>query len=205
MSTLAHELGHAYHSWVLRERPLFLRRYPMNLAETASTFAEAVLGEQRLDASTSTAEQLKILDLMLSDSVAFLMNIHARFLFEDNFHQERADGELTADRLSELMQSAQQAAYVNGLADDGWNPNFWISKLHFYISGLPFYNFPYTFGYLLSLGVYAVGKESSGDFPAQYRELLIATGCQETEAAVQSTLGYDLTQPDFWNKCLDIV
>ena len=205
MSTLAHELGHAYHSWVLRERPLFLRRYPMNLAETASTFAEAVLGEQRLDASTSAAEQLKILDLMLSDSVAFLMNIHARFLFEDNFHQERADGELTAGRLSELMQSAQQEAYVNGLADDGWNPNFWISKLHFYISGLPFYNFPYTFGYLLSLGVYAIGKESSGDFPAQYRELLIATGCQETEAAVQSTLGYDLTRPDFWNKSLDIV
>ena len=205
MSTLAHELGHAYHSWVIRERPLFLRRYPMNLAETASTFAEAVLGEQRLDASTSAAEQLKILDLMLSDSVAFLMNIHSRFLFEDNFHQERADGELTADRLSELMQSAQQEAYLNGLADDGWNPNFWISKLHFYISGLPFYNFPYTFGYLLSLGVYAIGKESSGDFPAQYRELLIATGCQETEAAVQSTLGYDLTQPDFWNKSLDIV
>jgi pepF/M3 family oligoendopeptidase len=205
MSTLAHELGHAYHSWVLRERPLFLRRYPMNLAETASTFAEAVLGEQRLQDSTSAAEQLKILDLMLSDSVAFLMNIHARFLFEDSFHQERADGELTADRLSELMESAQQTAYVNGLADDGWNRNFWISKLHFYISGLPFYNFPYTFGYLLSLGVYAVGKESGGDFPAQYRELLIATGCQETEAAVQSTLGYDLTKPDFWNKSLDIV
>lgn len=205
MSTLAHELGHAYHSWVLKERPLFLRRYPMNLAETASTFAEAVLGEQRLQDSTSDAEQLKILDLMLSDSVAFLMNIHARFIFEDNFHQERAEGELTAERLSELMKSAQQEAYVNGLADDGWNPNFWISKLHFYISGLPFYNFPYTFGYLLSLGVYAIGKESGGDFPAQYRELLIATGCMETEDAVQSTLGYDLTQPDFWNKSLDIV
>lgn len=48
MSTLAHELGHAYHSWVLRDEPVFLQDYPMNLAETASTFAEAVLGEQRL-------------------------------------------------------------------------------------------------------------------------------------------------------------
>jgi oligoendopeptidase F len=205
MSTLAHELGHAYHSWVLKERPLFLRRYPMNLAETASTFAEAVLGEERLSNSHSTVEQLSILDNMLGDSVAFLMNIHARFLFEDEFHKERADGELTAERFSELMTTAQQQAYLGALEDDGWNPNFWISKLHFYISGLPFYNFPYTFGYLLSLGAYALAAEAGGDFSAQYRDLLIATGCMETEQAVQSTLGYDLRQPDFWNRSLDVV
>ena len=205
MSTLAHELGHAYHSYVLGDRPLFLRGYPMNLAETASTFAEAVLGEQRLRDSHSPSEQLSILENMLSDSVAFLMNIHARFLFEDNFHKERAAGEISASRFSELMLAAQKEAYQDGLADDGWNQNFWISKLHFYISQLPFYNFPYTFGYLLSLGVYALAAEAGADFPAQYRELLIATGSEETEAAVRSTFGSDLTDPAFWNKSLDIV
>jgi oligoendopeptidase F len=205
MSTLAHELGHAYHGYVLRERPLFLRHYPMNLAETASTFAEAVLGEQRLVQSASAAEQIEILDSMLSDAVAFLMNIHARFIFEDHFHKERAEGEVATNRLSELMLEAQQRAYLNGLADDGWNPGFWISKLHFYISGWPFYNFPYTFGYLLSLGVYALGVDGGKEFPDQYRRLLMATGCQDAEEAVQSTLGYDLTSPEFWNKSLDIV
>ena len=49
MYTLAHELGHAYHSYVLRDQPLFLQDYPMNLAETASTFAEAVLTEETSD------------------------------------------------------------------------------------------------------------------------------------------------------------
>ncbi|GAB4134796.1 MAG: M3 family oligoendopeptidase [Planctomycetaceae bacterium] len=205
MSTLAHELGHAYHSYVLRDQPLFLQDYPMNLAETASTFAEAVLGEQQLAVSQSRVEKLQILDGMLSDAVAFLMNIHARFLFEDEYHRERHEGELPPERFCHLMQEAQKTAYLNALADDGWNPNFWISKLHFYISGLPFYNFPYTFGYLLSLGVYALSKDATGDFPAQYRELLIATGCQNTEDAVQSTLGMDLTQPEFWNRSLDIV
>lgn len=205
MSTLAHELGHAYHSYVLRERPLFLRRYPMNLAETASTFAEAVLGEQRLKESESTAEQIEMLDAMLSDSVSFLMNIHARFLFEDDFHRERAAGEVPAERLSQLMLDAQQRAYLGSLADDGWNPSFWISKLHFYISGWPFYNFPYTFGYLLSLGVYALGQQGGARFPERYRQLLIATGCRDTEDAVRSTLGYDLANPDFWHKSLDIV
>jgi pepF/M3 family oligoendopeptidase len=205
MSTLAHELGHAYHSWVLRERPLFLRDYPMNLAETASTFAEAVVNDRRLADARTTREKLAILDNMCADGVAFLMNIHCRFLFEDRFHRERPQGELSAERLCELMEAAQREAYLGALAEDGWNPTFWISKLHFYIAGWPFYNFPYTFGFLLSQGVYALARETGPEFAERYRQLLLATGCMETEAAVQSTLGYDLTQPDFWNKSLDLV
>jgi oligoendopeptidase F len=190
---------------VLRDQPLLLQDYPMNLAETASTFAEAVLGDERLRAARNAAEQLSILDGMLGDAVAFLMNIHARFIFEDRFHKERPKGEVPATRLSELMQEAQKEAYLNALADDGWNPSFWISKLHFYISGLPFYNFPYTFGYLLSLGVYSMAQDAGDAFPEQYRKLLIATGCMSAEDAVRSTFGHDLTQPDFWNRSLDII
>jgi oligoendopeptidase F len=205
MSTLAHELGHAYHSYVLRERPLFLRRYPMNLAETASTFAEAVLGEQRLRAAKSLQQEMAVLEGMLSDAVVYLMNIHARFIFEDNFHKERPAGELSADRLSELMGEAQKAAYCGALDDEGWNPRFWVSKLHFYISELPFYNFPYTFGALLSLGIYALAGELGDRFPQKYREFLIATGCQETEDAIRSTFEYEATGSAFWNKSLDVI
>jgi oligoendopeptidase F len=205
LRTLAHELGHAYHSWVLRDEPVFLQDYPMNLAETASTFAEAVLGEQRLQRTTSDYERLQILDGMLGDAVAFLMNIHARFLFEDEFHKQRRNGELSADQLNQIMEKAQREAYLNQLADGGWNPRFWVSKLHFYITSIPFYNFPYTFGYLLSLGVYAIGKQSGKDFPRQYQQLLLATGCQDAEDAVQSTMGFDLKKPDFWLKSLSII
>ena len=205
MSTLAHELGHAYHSWVLRNEPVFLQDYPMNLAETASTVAEAVLGEQRLKRVTSDYERLQILDGMLGDAVAFLMNIHARFLFEDEFHKRRGSKELTADELNQIMEQGQKEAYMNVLSDDGWNPRFWVSKLHFYITSVPFYNFPYTFGYLLSLGVYAIGKQSGADFPRKYRQLLLATGCQDAEDAVLSTMGFDLRKPDFWQQSLNII
>lgn len=205
MSTLAHELGHAYHSWVLRDEPIFLQDYPMNLAETASTFCEAVLGQYRLEKCRSDYERLGILEAMLSDAAAFCMNIHARFLFENQFHQERAQGELTAQRFSELMQAAQKEAYLGALADDGGNPRFWASKLHFYITGLPFYNFPYTFGYLLSLGLYALGKEMGPSFPAAYDRLLIATGNSDAEDAVKSSFGFDLREPAFWHKSLDLI
>lgn len=203
MSTLAHELGHAYHSHVLRDQPFLLQDYPMNLAETASTFAEAILGAKQLEAAPTAARKLGILNNMLKDSVAFLMNIHARFIFENQFHVERASGELTADRLTEIMLHAQQEAYCD--AFDEWSNAFWISKLHFYITGLPFYNFPYTFGYLLSLGIYSTADEFGDEFPQKYRELLVATGCMNAEEAVQSTLGYDLSKPDFWNKSIDII
>lgn len=205
VSTLAHELGHAYHAWVLKDQPLFLQDYPMNLAETASTFAEAVLAEERLKRADSRGEKLSILDHMLSDAVAYLMNIYARFLFEDRMHVERASGELTAARLSELMLASQREAYLDGLASDGWYADMWISKLHFYISGLPFYNFPYTFGYLLSTGLFALASELGAEFPGRYRRLLVATGCMDTEAAVKSTFGYDLTGSEFWNKSLEVV
>jgi oligoendopeptidase F len=204
MSTLAHELGHAYHSFVLRDQPLLLRDYPMNLAETASTFAEAVLGENRLAASESPHARLRMLDQMLGDAVSFLMNIHARFLFDDALHTERASGELSAERLSTLMADSQRQAYLNTLSDDGWNPLFWVSKLHFYIADWPFYNFPYTFGYLLSLGTLSLAQDES-DFPAKFDEFLIATGCQTAETAVRDSFGYDLRTPDFWNRSLDVV
>ena len=216
MSTLAHELGHAYHSHVLRERPFFLQDYPMNLAETASTFAEAVLNEERLkaaaagngrsaSASRGVNEQLALLDGMLSDAVVYLMNIHARFLFEDRFYAERAAGEVPPARLSELMLAAQREAFCDGLDHEGWYPNFWISKLHFYISSLPFYNFPYTFGYLLSLGIFGLASEWKDKFAERYGRFLLATGSRETEDAARTTLGCDLTGPEFWNRSLDIV
>jgi pepF/M3 family oligoendopeptidase len=210
MSTLAHELGHAYHSHVLRERPFFLQDYPANLAETASTFAETVLNEERLRAASQRGasardEQLVLLDAMLGDAVVYLMNIHARFLFEDRFHVERRAGEVPAGRLSELMLAAQQEAFCDGLADDGWYPNFWISKLHFYISTLPFYNFPYTFGSLLSLGVYAMAPELGAQFAGRYGDFLLATGSMRTEDALRTTLGGDATSTDFWNRSLDVI
>ena len=203
MSTLAHELGHAYHTYVLRDEPPLLQDYPMNLAETASTFAEAVMGARRLDDAASDSERLGVLDGLAGDAVAYLMNIHARFLFEDRFHQQRAGGELTADELSDLMRQAQRDAYLGGLADEGYNPRFWASKLHFYIDGWPFYNFPYTFGYLLSQGLYALGRQQPADeFAENFRRFLVMTGNRETEAAVADAFGEDLTQPDFWTMSL---
>ncbi|RYZ72765.1 MAG: hypothetical protein EOP05_10675 [Proteobacteria bacterium] len=83
--------------------------------------------------------------------------------------------------------------------------NYWMTKLHFSIAGVSFYNYPYTFGYLFSLGVYALRKERGPDFWNSYNALLRDTGTMTAEELAMKHLGVDLTQPDFWKKSLAIV
>jgi oligoendopeptidase F len=196
MLTLAHELGHGYHGWVMRDLPAGARRYTMSVAETASTLNELIVKDAAIRTAASKSEKLGILAAKLNDATSFMMNIRARFEFEKSFFSARAKGALSADQLSELMVSAQKLAYKDGLAR--YEPLFWASKLHFYITQAPFYNFPYSFGYLFSNGVYAHATAEGADFVGRYRALLQDTGSMTTEELAHKYLGVDLTQPEFW-------
>ena len=127
----------------------------MNVAETASTFAELVVSDATVKSATSNEDKIALLDTKIQNALAMFLNIHACFIFESNFYEERKKGLVSAGRLNELMEEAQKEAYQDSLAS--YHPSFWASKLHFYISDISFYNFPYTFGYLFSLGIYARG------------------------------------------------
>ncbi len=201
--TLAHELGHAYHSWVMRDLPPGARRYTMGVAETASTFNEELVRDAGLQAATSDNERMSILDTKLADAASFLMNIRGRFDFEMAFFKERAKKSLSVNDLSALMVQAQKIAFKDGLAT--YHPLFWASKLHFYITAAPFYNFPYTFGFLFSNGVYARARAEGAAFKDNYIALLRDTGSMSTEDLAQTHLGVDLTQPEFWETAIDRV
>jgi oligoendopeptidase F len=194
--TLAHELGHAYHSHVMTDLPRLTRDYAMNVAETASTFAEMLINAAAIANAASKEEKLALLDAKIRDSMAYLMNIHARFLFETRFYEKRKQGMLSVEQLNELMETAQKEAYQNGLGV--YHPHFWASKLHFYATDVPFYNFPYTFGYLFSAGIYARALEEGPKFEQRYVDLLRDTGRMMVEELAARHLGVDLTKPDFW-------
>lgn len=200
VSTLAHELGHAFHQHVMTDLPVLAQNYAMNVAETASTFNEMVVADAALAQAESKEERIARLAEKIDGSVAFYMNIHARFIFETNFYTERRRGPLSASRLNQLMQEAQEQAYGNVL--DVWHPHFWCSKLHFYLTGVPFYNFPYTFGYLFSAGIYALAKKGEPGFEERYINLLRDTGRMRVEDLAMSHLGVDLTKKDFWQQAV---
>lgn len=195
-STLAHELGHAFHSYVMRDLPRLNRNYAMNVAETASTFAETIIGNATVENAESKEEKVALLGAKLEGATAMFLNIHARFLFEDAFYQERAEGIVSEKRLNELMVEAQKEAYADSLSS--YHPHFWASKLHFFIDRVPFYNFPYTFGYLFSLGVYAEYLKQPDGFEDKYIALLRDTGSMTVEELAIKHLDVDVTKEDFW-------
>jgi oligoendopeptidase F len=198
VSTLAHELGHAFHSYALRPMHTLNRNYAMNVAETASTFAEMIVADAAVKEAQTKEEKIALVEDKLQRSVAFFMNIHARFLFETRFYEERKKGIVSADKLNQLMEEAQKEAFSDSLGEV--HPRFWASKLHFYITGVPFYNFPYTFGYLFSLSIYAKALESGENYEEKYMALLRDTAIMNVEDLAMKHLGEDITQEAFWEK-----
>ena len=198
--TLAHELGHAFHSWAMRDLPHSQRSYGMSIAETASTFGESVVRDALLARAETPAAALRIVWEEAAALVAFVLNIPTRFEFERSFYEARAERPQRPEELKAMMSAAWEARYGDCLAEP--DPLFWANKLHFYISGLSFYNFPYLFGYLFSLGVYARREAFGERFFERYEALLRDTGRMTTEELAAKHLEVDLAQPDFWRETL---
>ncbi|HCM89516.1 MULTISPECIES: M3 family oligoendopeptidase [Vagococcus] len=203
VSTLAHELGHAYHSHVMWDLPVMSQDYAMNVAETASTFAELIVADATLKQAKSDEEKINLIDVKMQNAIAMFMNIHTRFIFENNLHEARKDNVLTDEEITQLMLDAQKESYCNSLGS--YHPHFWASKLHFFIDDVPFYNFPYTFGYLFSLGIYAHAQKQGTSFEDEYIALLRDTASMTTEELAKKHLDVDLTKPDFWQDGINII
>jgi oligoendopeptidase F len=197
--TLAHESGHAYHGFLMRDVRPFARGYPMTLAETASTFGEQVLMNGLLDdPAVSDRQKALMLDVEVGHGAIYLLDIPVRFEFEQAFYEERASGPLSVSRLKELMSNTQRRVLDDALQLGGEDPFFWASKLHFYITGLTFYNFPYTFGYLLSRGLYRMFRKEGPNFLPKYEEFLRLAGSDTAENVVKRTIGADIEKSNFW-------
>ena len=202
-STLAHELGHAWHSHLLGGLRPCAQDYPMTLAETASTFAEQLLTHGLLaDPALAPGRRLFLLDQATNHVPTFLLNIPVRFEFERRFYEERRAGPVPVTRLCHLMVETQREVYGDVLAPGLEDPWFWASKLHFFFTDASFYNFPYTFGYLLSQALFSEFLRRGPDFLPHYEKFLGLTGSATCEEVVRRSLGRDLRDPGFWKDAL---
>ena len=209
--TLAHELGHAFHFSCMKDKAPVFFNYPMTLAETASTFAETIV-KQDMIANSQDFDQMRILDLDLTDTSQVLVDILCRYYFEESVFQARKTSELTADDFCRLMQEAQEKSYGNGLNDERNEDNsnyterhdyMWAVKSHYYITSLDFYNFPYAFGQLFAAGLFQRAKKEGPEFAKTYEELLSLTGNQSCEDLCKKA-GFDITNKDFWKSGIDM-
>jgi len=202
VSTLAHELGHAYHNLCQADvPPLRAEGTPMTLAETASTFCETILRNAAIEQGTPD-EQLAILEGSLQDAAQIVVDITSRFLFEQSVFDRRKDRTLSPEEFCQLMTSAQLETYGDGLDTDTLHPYMWAVKSHYYSPTAAYYNYPYMFGLLFGLGLYARYQEDPAGFKAGYDDLLAATGDADA-ATLAARFGIDTTTRAFWKASLD--
>jgi len=199
--TTAHELGHAYHNVQLAGRTALQKRLPMALAETASIFCETLVVEAGLE-RLSGLDRLALLDVDLQGSNQVVVDIHSRFLFETEVFARRQRRTLGVQELNEMMLDAQARAYGDGLDLETRHPHMWVLKPHYY--GSHFYNWPYTYGLLFGLGLYARFRDDPDRFRAGYDDLLSRAGMNTAEELGQA-FGLDVTDEAFWTASLDVL
>lgn len=204
--TIAHELGHGYHNHCLYragKTPL-QSDTPMTLAETASIMCETIVTNAVLAQASDPQEQLSILETSLISDSQVIVDIYSRFLFEKEVFERREQSELSAADLCDIMARAQKAAYGDGLDENALQPYMWTWKPHYYYAGFSFYNYPYAFGLLFGLGLYAIYRQRGAAFVEDYRNLLASTG--EAKAAdLAARFGIDIRKRAFWDASLQMI
>jgi len=201
ITTLAHELGHAFHNYNQRNESILNATSPMPIAETASIFNEVLVIEKTLPTVDKDAKVF-ILEKDISGNTQVIVDIMSRFIFESEVFRRRPEGVLSVAQLKDIMLQAQKEAYGEGLDENYLHPYMWLIKPHYYSPDLHFYNFPYAFGLLFSRGLYAMYKKEGDDFIPKYKELLRNTGKYDV-GDIGSIIGIDLREKDFWQASMD--
>ncbi|MBQ4640210.1 MAG: M3 family oligoendopeptidase [Clostridia bacterium] len=202
VSTLAHELGHAWHNRCMQGLPSAMTDAPMPLAETASIFNETLLANAVME-NASKEERLSLLEGSLMEATQTIMDIFSRYLFEYEVIERRKDHTMPVSELKEIMLWAQGETYGDGLDETYRHPYMWACKSHYYSAGFNFYNFPYAFGQLFGTGVYAIYKQEGPAFVPRYNQLLRSCGSMNV-ADVAMSVGIDVRSIDFWRTSLKV-
>ncbi len=203
VGTIAHELGHAFHNHCAYQagKTELQQDTPMTLAETASIMCETIVMQAILAETKDPQTELAILETQLIGDNQVIVDIYSRYLFEKEVFERREKSELSPDDLCEMMERAQKAAYGDLAA---YHPYMWTWKPHYYYGGLPFYNFPYAFGLLFGIGLYAIYQQRGADFVPDYKSLLASTG-EAPAADLAARFGIDIRSRKFWEDSLGVI
>jgi pepF/M3 family oligoendopeptidase len=206
VSTLAHELGHAFHNECAYQagKTELQQATPMTLAETASIMCETIVTEAVLAQVTDPQEELAVLEAQINGAAAVVVDIYSRYLFETEVFKRREQSELSADDLNNIMERAQKATYGEGLDERYLQKFMWTWKPHYYSPNLSFYNFPYAFGLLFATGLYAIYQKRGADFVPDYKNLLASTG-EERAADLADRFVINIRTKKFWADSLAII
>jgi oligoendopeptidase F len=201
--TLAHELGHGVHQRLAAKQGYLMSGTPLTLAETASVFGEMLTFRAMLNAETDPARRRLMLASKVEDMLNTVVRQIAFYRFETLLHDERRQGELSAERIAEIWMQVQRESL--GPAFD-FTPDYgvyWSYIPHFIHT--PFYVYAYAFGDCLVNALYGVYQDGQvPNFEAKYLDLLRAGGTLRHKELL-APFGLDASDPRFWKRGLDVI
>ncbi len=201
---IAHELGHAFHTDCQTGKTFQQCLTPMTLAESASLFCECLATDRGLAEARSPQEEAAILNTFLGSTLLNVIWPLILYGFEKEVYERREKAELSADVLCEMVQRQQSSAYGDGVDPAHLHPYFWAGLPHLFLPGISFYNFPYPFGMLFSLGLYARYRQRGAAFVPEYEALLASTG-EATPLELAGRFGMELRERSFWQAGLALI
>ncbi|MBQ9271648.1 MAG: hypothetical protein IJ218_05240 [Alphaproteobacteria bacterium] len=195
VDTLAHELGHAVHEYVCKKYGELGREKSCAQAETASIFAEQLVFDALLRAETDPTRRFILLAKHIEETIATTYRQIAFHRFEDMAHLERADGELSAERLQEIFKSVMDN-YLGPSVDTAGVEYIWAGIHHFF--EYDYYVYSYCFSCCVVNSLYEVYKSGRVTYFAEkYMKMLEKSGTQNYREAL-AKFGIDATSPTFW-------
>ncbi|MEQ8227142.1 MAG: M3 family oligoendopeptidase [Rhodospirillales bacterium] len=200
--TLAHELGHGVHQVLAAPQGNLLADTPLTLAETASVFGEMLTFRAMLDAETDPQRRRVLLAGKVEDMVNTVVRQVAFHMFETKVHDERAQGELSPERLGEIWMEVQTESLGSAFRYDDEYQHYWAYISHFI--HVPFYVYAYAFGDCLVNSLYDVFQGGHPGFQAKYLDMLRAGGTLRHKELL-APFGLDASDPDFWHRGLSML
>jgi oligoendopeptidase F len=195
--TYAHEMGHAFHTYLSRSQSPIYAGYSTVLAETASTLFENIALNSVYD-SLSKKEKIIALHDKINGDIATIFRQIACFNFEKDIHDSvRAKGFLSKEELADMHNKHMQAYLGPSFElkqDDGLFFVNWSHIRRF------FYVYSYAFGLLVSKALLRRYKQDPAFWTSI--EKFLSTGGRDTPENILKDIGIDVTKPDFWKEGL---
>jgi len=193
MFTLAHEMGHALHSYYSNKaQPYPKAQYSIFVAEVASTLNEGLLVQHLLSKAVDKLDKLYILNRRVDNTLGTFFNqvMYAHFELEIHRRVENG-GALSSDVLSELWGELTQKYFGPDLIVDELSRIKWSRVPHFYLN---YYVYQYATSYTASAAILEKFLSGEQGIIERYLEL-ISSGGNDHPIEQLKRCGVDMTTP----------